>query len=190
MEAAKAILTASKTSLHAWNTAVHEKRFLCFAWTLWTKGSAQPPFLGSTTTKPPRCVRSLFTLAVEGAATTLSPGRAVWMCASKLPKNTQSRPKVVAEDGEEITSLLSSRHRHLMSGIPTMTNSLWTLTMNCLCARSLCRLPLLLQNKYYRHIHKVTLYLYVKLQSYFKCDFILFFKTKFSYCTTVPDHVC
>lgn len=58
--------------------------FLCFVWILWTKGSVQPQFLGITTTKPARCVRSSSTPAAEGAATTSYRGIAAWTCVLKV----------------------------------------------------------------------------------------------------------
>lgn len=56
----------------------------CSVWTLWTKGSARPPFLAIITTGPPRSARSSPTRAAGAAATILCQGRAAWMCVSEV----------------------------------------------------------------------------------------------------------
>lgn len=113
MVAAMGIQIASKISPLAWSTAVQEKLFLCSAWILWTRGNVQLPYQDITTTQPARCVRSSSTPAVEGAATTLSRGRAAWMCVLKEGKSTPPKEKCVAWEEIEIIASLSGEHRRL-----------------------------------------------------------------------------
>lgn len=72
-------------------------------WTLWTKGSARPPSLGFTTTRPPRRARSSHTRAAAGAATTSCRGKAAWTCALKVSAvETWDRVRLESEKSWEV----------------------------------------------------------------------------------------
>lgn len=71
-----------------------------------------------------------------------------------------------------------------------MTNSLWTLTMNRV-PETCANFTFFVVTKQVLPAHTQIYTVFVcRLQSYLKCDFILCFMTKFSYCTTVPDPMC